>query len=339
MRDATVQRIGPENARFAVTRFTRMPYCVAMGRLFDRLIEWLMRPRVRRARRWSFVATLPVGLLIAHVHGVHEGIAVVAARLALSGSVAVAAWRLGGERGDALRDLLMHPRLRAFGRAELDVVMALPRLLLARTARTDRAGSAYSRGTFGLALALAFTPVIVSEALVLDLLLRGGWAAWISTALHAYMLIWLWGFALGARSYPHRVGTRTAVLRAGPMYRVLVPRAAIVSVTEHRERVHGERGLVQRDGAVLLPVRGRVEVWLELSKAVRVQRPLHEPLHTQRLAVASDDAGGLIEQLLSPAPEKRPTQSGAPGGAIGAGLGLLAGLDFAGLARDAAQPG
>lgn len=88
-----------------------------------------LRPRVRRVRRWSFVATVPLSLLVAHIYGVHEGIAVVAARLALSASVAIAAWRLGGDRGDALRDLLMHPRLRAFGRAELDILTALPRLL------------------------------------------------------------------------------------------------------------------------------------------------------------------------------------------------------------------
>ena len=73
-----------------------------MGRLLDRLIEWLMRPRVRRIRRWSFVATVPVGLLVAHVDGLHEGVAVIAARLGISGSVAILAWRVGGDRGDAL---------------------------------------------------------------------------------------------------------------------------------------------------------------------------------------------------------------------------------------------
>ncbi|MGI8902251.1 MAG: hypothetical protein ACR2IP_00975 [Solirubrobacteraceae bacterium] len=314
-----------------------------MGRLADLVIEWLMRPRVRRARRWSFVATVPVSLLVAHVYGVHEGVAVVAARLALSGSVAIAAWRLGGDRGEALRDLLMHPRLRAFGRAEFDIVTALPRLLLAhvlnarRGGGSGRAGLRYTRGTFGLALALAFTPVVVSEALVAHLLLGGGPEAWVSTALHAYMLIWMWSFALGPRCYPHRIGARTAVLRAGPMYRVLVPRSAILSATEHRERLTGRHGLLERDGdAVMLPVRGRVEVWLELSEPVRVQRPLHEPLYACRLAVASDDPQALIEQLLAPVPRARPTRDLH---AVDAGLGLLAAFDLAGLARDAAQPG
>ncbi len=115
-----------------------------------------MRPRVRRIRRWSFVATLPGALLVAHLYGAHHGVAVVAGRM-----------------------------------------------------------------------------------------------AWVVTALHAYTLVWLWGFALGLRAYPHRVGARTAVLRAGPMYRVLVPRSTIAA-TADRERVPGERGLVERDGAVLL---------------------------------------------------------------------------------------
>jgi len=113
---------------------------VAIVRLFDTIVAWLMRPKIRRARRWSFVATLPLGALIA-----------------------------------------------------------------------------------------------------------------------------LWGFALGPRAYPHRIGARTVVLRAGPMYRVSVPRGAIVAATARRERVPDERGLVERDGEVLLPVRGRVDVLLELA--------------------------------------------------------------------------
>lgn len=79
---------------------------------------------------------------------------------------------------------------------------------------------------------------------MVHLILGGHWVAWVVDGLDAYMLIWLWGFALGPRAFRHRVGPRTAVLRAGPMYRVLVPRSAIVSATEHRERVLGERGLV-----------------------------------------------------------------------------------------------
>lgn len=301
-----------------------------MMRWFDRLIGWLMRPKVRRVRRWSFVATIPLGLLIAHFHGVQEGVAIVAARMVFSLALLLFAWRLGGERGDALRDLLMHPRGRAFARAEVDILTALPRLLFVRS---PAAGTTYTRGTFGWALAFAFTPVVVSEAVVMHLLLGDGVVAWVLTALHGYMLIWLWGFALGPRAYPHRIGPRAAVLRAGPMYRVVVPRGAILTATAGRERVPGEHGFVERDGQVLLPVRGRVDVTLEFTEPVRVQRPLHEPLLTSTLSIASDDPDALIEQLLAPttaAARNRGRHVGAPA------FGLF---DVAGLARDAAQPG
>lgn len=306
-----------------------------MSSLLDRLVGWLMRPKVRRVRRWSFLATFPLGLLVAHLHGVQEGATIVAARLALSALLAVVAWRTGGERGEALRDLLMHPRGRAFARAELDVVSALPRLLAGRVVRRagDGAGLTYARGTFGLALALAFTPVVASEALAMHLLLGGGVVAWVLTALHGYMLVWLWGFALGPRAYPHRIGPRGAVLRAGPMYRALVPRAAIASATARRERVPGNGGLVQRDDAVLLPVRGRVDVVLELRAPVRVQRPLHEPLVTTRIAIASDDPEALVARLLAPAP------AAAAAGDQPLLLAPAFGFEFAGLVRDAAQPG
>src|SRR5919107_882492 len=168
-----------------------MPNIAAVGRLTDRLIAWLMRPPVRRVRRWSFLVTVPVAFGVAHVYGVHQGLLVLALRAALWGAVAVLAWRLRDERGEALRDLLMHPRLRAFTRAELDILSALPRLIVAGIGRRRQAGMSYHRGTFGLAMALAFTPVVVTEAAAVHLLLHGGIAAWIVTALHAYALIWL----------------------------------------------------------------------------------------------------------------------------------------------------
>lgn len=150
-----------------------------MTRWFDKLIGWLMRPRVRCVRRWSFVATLPLGLLIAHLHGVQEG-----------------------------------------------------------------AGLTYARGTFGLALGFAFTPVVISEAVAMHLLLGGGVVC--SPPCTATCWIWLWGLAVGPRACPHRIGEHAALLRAGPMYRVVVPRGAILTATPRRERIPGERGLVER---------------------------------------------------------------------------------------------
>ena len=187
----------------------------------------------------------------------------------------------------------MHPRARALMRAERDIVAALPLLALrGRGAPAFR----YTRGSQGLPLALAFTPPVIAEAVVAHVLIGGGWIAWVVTGLHAYTLIWLWAFMLGPYAYPHRPG----VLRSGALYRVAVPPGALVRAVARRERVPGEHGLVERDGEVLLPSRGRVELWLEFSEPVRVQRPLGEPISTTRVAVASDDPDALAVALLAP---------------------------------------
>jgi hypothetical protein len=183
-----------------------------------------------------------------------------------------------------------------------------------------------------LALALAFIPIVVTEAVAIHLLASGGIVAWILTALHAYALVWLWGFFLGPRAYPHRIGARTAVLRAGPLYRVALPLSAIASIAARTERVRDGGALTERDGAVLLRARGRVDVWLELTEPVKVQRPFHEPLVTHRVAVASDDPDALVERLLAGSSE-RATEG------VYDSLGLLAAFDLAGLGRDVLQSG
>lgn len=322
------------SVRPAVARTISVRSWAEMARLFDSLIEWLMRARVRRVRRWSFVFTIPVALIVGYVFGVQQGALVLAARAVLWGAVAVAAWRLGGQRGEALRDLLMHPRGRAFARAELDILTALPRLLLARVARREQAGATYHRGTFGLALGLAFTPVVVAEAGVFHLLMHGSFIAWVLTALHGYALIWIWGFTLGPRAFPHRIGARTAVLRNGPMYRVHVPLTTITSVVTRTQRIGGGVAMAEREGAVLLAARGHVDVWLELAEPVRVQRPLREALATRHLAIASDEPERLVALLLAGA------QACAAGGirADQLGLGMISPLEVGGLARDAVQP-
>jgi hypothetical protein len=82
------------------------------------------------------------------------------------------------------------------------------------------------------------------------------------------------------------------------MYRVEVPLNAIAEATVRTERVADGSLLVERDGAVLLAARHRVDLWLELSRPVEVQRPFHEPLVTRRIAVASDEPRQLAQRLL-----------------------------------------
>ena len=123
------------------------------------------------------------------------------------------------------------------------------------------------------------------------LLLPSAWLAAhvAAAAVHAYALLWLLGWALGPRAYRHRVARGTLVVRNGALYRARVPLEDIVAITPRRQAVGGTAGVVLRDGAALLPARRRVDVWLELSRPVTVERPLGEPVSVTRLALAADD--------------------------------------------------
>jgi hypothetical protein len=299
-------------------------------RELDRLLAFLMRPRVRRVRRWSFVLTVPAAALFASVIGLQGGALVLALRFFLWLVVAVTAWRLGGERGEAVRDLVMHPRVRALLRTEVDVVLAVPWLVLRR--RTVPAALRYSRGDFGPAIALALTPAMLVEAGIVHLLVPSGWLAVhvASAVAHAYALVWLLGWGFGSRAYPHKIVKAGLHVRGGTLYRAQVPLHAITAATPRRERIGGEAGLVVRDGVALLPVRGRVDVWLELDQPVLVQRPLADPVAVRGLALASDAPDELAGLLLAGA--------AAAGRAHPGGLGALAGLDLADAVHHALQP-
>lgn len=176
------------------------------------------------------MVTIPVAAVLVATGDAQTGAAVIVVRLALYVAIAMLAWRLPGERADALRDVLMHPRVRAFLRAERDVILTLP-LLAGRTLRARRSPRAfrYSRRGHQPAVALAFTPVVIAEAVPLYLLLPGEWvlAHAVSAAVHAYALLWLWAWALGPRAWPHSVRGDALLVRNGPFYRACVPLAAI----------------------------------------------------------------------------------------------------------------
>ena len=258
--------------------------------VLDRLLAVLMHARVRRWRRWSFVVTLPIAGLVAWRFGLQSGALLVAARIALTATVALLALRLGGERGEAVRDLVMHPRLRRFLAVELRVLATVPRAVLGRR----RPGEfAYHRGDPGLPIALAFLPALAAEATVFHLLLPGWpWAHVAAAALHAYGMVWLLAWGLGSRVYRHRLAGRALLLRNRAFYRAVVPVEAIAAIELRRERT-GERELVLRDGAALLGARGRVDLWLELTTPVPVLRPLGEPVPVTRIAVAVDDPAAM----------------------------------------------
>jgi len=284
-----------------------------------------MRPRVRRVRRWSFVVTGPIAILIAWRFGVQNAAGLVALRVALFALVAWWAWRLPGERGDAVRDLLMHPRMRAFTRAELDAWLTVPRLL-AGTARRAAPGMAYHRGGDDLAVALAFLVPLAAEGAVVHLLLPAGWwaAQGLNAALHLYALVWLLAIGLGRRAWPHAVRGATLTVRNGVLHRARVPLALVERAEVARERVGGEGSMRLRDGGatVVLSARRRVDVRLVLREPVRVARPIADPVWATELRIPSDDPAALVAAL-----RERPAAAPATGaGAVAA------------LAWDALQP-
>jgi hypothetical protein len=276
------------------------------------LFAWLVSSkRGRRLRRWSFVLTLPGAVAVALVAGVGSSLALVGVRVALGVIVLLAALRLGGERSEAVRDLLMHPRVRRYLRVELRVVAA-PWLALAQLWRRDPAEFSYHRGDYQPAIALALVPALLAEAAVVHLLLPHGWL-WAHLAVaagHAYALLWLFAWAAGPRVRPHRVAGGWLIVRAGVLYEARVPLEAVEAVEVRRRRVGGDEAALVRDGeAVLLPARHRVDLWLELTQPVIVARPLGEPVVTRRLAIAADEPERLAAVLLGDAPivaERRP---------------------------------
>ena len=138
-----------------------MPNSIAV-RLFDAVLGFLLRPRVRRVRRWSFVVTAPLGFLVGRSFGLDlgDGVALgaVAALLdvAVIAGVALAGARLlGQERRDALLDLLMHPVARRAIVGEARMLSTFPVALLRRLRAPRGERFACHRGSHELGFAVA----------------------------------------------------------------------------------------------------------------------------------------------------------------------------------------
>lgn len=96
----------------------------------DALFAFLMRPRVRRWRQWSFLVTVPVAYLVFRLRGVEAGLGLIAVEFAIGISVLFLLLRKPGERRDAGLDLLAHPLARRVTLTELEVITTGPRALL-----------------------------------------------------------------------------------------------------------------------------------------------------------------------------------------------------------------
>ncbi len=294
----------------------------------------LLRPRVRRVRRWSFLVTVPLGVLLArtlHVdlgHGALLGALVALAELALVAAVATAGARvLGDERRDALLDLLMHPTVRRLVAGEARMLLTLPTALAQRVRPPAGRTFGYHRGTHELGLALALVPATVAEAGIVHLLLPDGWvtAHVVLAALHLYGIVVLLSWALGDRAHPHRLDGGVLRVRRGTLHRADVPVAAIAAVERRTERAGQRSGLLVDGDAARLAVGGRTDLVLALSRPVRVARPVGAPVHETPLAIRADDADALAAALRD-----APAALAASAATTERGAALLAPADLLG---------
>ena len=144
-------------------------------RLFDRCLGVLLRPAVRRTRRWSFVVTLPAGLAAGHWAGLRpsleHGLLVAGLLVVLDVAVVCAvallgARLLGRERRDGLLDLVMHPVARRAVVGELRVFAVYVRALARRAPRPGVRRFSYHRGSMFLGASIALLPPMAAEAAV-----------------------------------------------------------------------------------------------------------------------------------------------------------------------------
>ncbi len=273
------------------------------ARLFDAVFGFLLRPRVRRVRRWSFVVTLPLGLLAGRSLGLDlgDGVVLGAAAALLDAAVVVAVALvgtrvLGQERRDALLDLLMHPVARRAIVGEARMLATLPTALLRRIRAPRGEEFACHRGSQELGFALALLPAMVAEGAAVHLLLPEGWL-WPKVAvaaLHVYGVVMLVSWALGERTHPHRLRSGVLELRSGQLYRIRVAAERVAGVEIERRRAGQRTGLLLDGDAARLAVGGRTDVILRFAAPVRLERPLGDPLILTEVAVAVDDPARFV---------------------------------------------
>ena len=285
-----------------------------MTRLVDRVVRLLVRPHVRRLVRWSFIVTLPLAVLLASARGIEGLLVIFVLEFSAFMLVLALAARLGGERGQVILDLVMHPSIRRLFRSEAAIVFTLP-VALARPVRkrsTDEFG--YAKGNNELPLAIALTPAIIVETTVVQLLLPNSLAPVRLALLLAsgYGLLWIIGWAAGLRIFPHQLGDDVSRVRLGQLYRASVPIGLIRSATLRRERVGKRTALVLDGDRAAFAVDGCVELHLELSAPVAVERPVGEPVLVTALSIAVDDPRTLERRLT----DRNPPTPLTPGGVM-----------------------
>ncbi len=268
--------------------------------LIDGIVEFAMRPRVRRLRRWSFVVTLPLAGLLIWLRGFQGAAILPALYIVALGAVLLLAKRIGGPRGELLLDFVMHPVGRRAFRTELHLVGTLARAVGRVAERRERPSEfPYHRGSSDLGVLLALAPAVVVELGVVELLLSSLplWVRLAIAALSLYGFAWLTAWTLGQRVYPHRLDDDALQAHLGAFYRATVPLKAISTVDIGARRPAKRTELLLSGDTAAFAVGGRVDLRLQLASPVTVHRPLGDPVEVSQLELAADQPAALAEAI------------------------------------------
>ena len=169
---------------------------------------------------------------------------------------------------------------------------------LARWVARRPAGAGGGVQTFGYARSVTpifwlFILMSAIEVPVAHVLLPWSWAQVLSLALGVWGLFWMLGLLAAQHVHPHLVDARGLRLRSGGHVDVVLPWAAVRSVTTHRRDLPSSRA-VQLTGPVLsLPSSSETRVDVRLAGPTEVRLPKGPAVVTE-VRVHVDDPAAFV---------------------------------------------
>jgi len=208
--------------------------------------------------------------------------------------------KAGGQLRDAQSDdLLMRiaaltdPVLRVAGAEAAVLYYAFVGPRVKRPLRRDSLVREFSYTDGGLvALLLALGLLAIMEGIVahLTLLASSPRAAWLSTAVHAYGIVWLVAAYQAARLRPVVLGEGRLLLRTSLLWTVDIPLASLAKVETPADVPRGS-------GVLNSAPWTQAQLLLTLNQAIVAQGPFGLTKKVTRVALYVDDPAALLEAL------------------------------------------
>lgn len=153
---------------------------------------------------------------------------------------------------------------------------------------TARAFPGHRRNAYPAVLG-AIVMAIVAETAGAHFLLRL-WtpiAAWVSTALGVYTIVWLVRDFRTARDHPTRVTDESLVVDVGLRWHAVVPWSLVAAVSAQKPPEGGRR----------MTLFGAPDFWLELREPIEVTGPFGARVSARFLGIGADEAGELRREV------------------------------------------